>query len=203
MSRQDFLQRRAAAKRVAVLAAARDRFATDGFERANMERIAHDAQVSTATLYRQFPSKIDLFQAVLAQSVVAFETELAAAAERTPRQRIEALAHAYAHTLDDPFNAGILRAVFSAAPTSPEVATAFYEHVKRVVAGAFHEAMAAAATARLIVAADDPGQPGGHLMGMVEHAILWRRLLQNTPGPQPPDEIAAAALLRFWRAYGV
>lgn len=84
MSREDFLKRRAAVKRVAVLAAARDRFATDGFERASMERIAHDAQVSTATLYRHFPSKIDLFQAVLAQSVVAFETELAAAAERPP-----------------------------------------------------------------------------------------------------------------------
>jgi TetR/AcrR family transcriptional regulator, regulator of autoinduction and epiphytic fitness len=203
MSREDFLQRRAAAKRVAVLAAARDRFATDGFERANMERIAQDARVSTATLYRQFPSKIALFEAVLAQSIVVFETELAAAALRTPHQRIETLAHAYAHTLDDPFNAGILRAVFSAAPTSPEVATAFYDHVKRVVAGAFHEAMAAAAAARLIVAPEDSGQAGGHLMGMIEHAILWRRLLQNTPGPQRPDEIAASALLCFWRACGV
>jgi TetR/AcrR family transcriptional regulator, regulator of autoinduction and epiphytic fitness len=201
MSREDFLQRRAAAKRAAVLAAARDRFSIDGYERANMERIAQEAQVSTATLYRQFPSKIDLFQAVLGQSVAVFETELASAADRTPRQRIEALAHVYAAVLDDPFNAGILRAVFSAAPTSPEVATAFYEHVKRVVAGAFHDAMAAAAGAKLIAAPDDPVQAGGHLMGMVEHAILWRRLLQNTPGPQAPEAIATAALARFWRAY--
>lgn len=201
MSREDFLQRRAAAKRAAVLAAARDRFSTDGYECANMERIAQEAQVSTATLYRQFPSKIDLFQAVLGQSVAVFETELAAAAARTPRQRIEALAFAYAGTLDEPFNAGILRAVFSAAPTSPEVATAFYEHVKRLVAGAFHDAMTAAAEVGLIEAADDPAQPGGHLMGMIEHAILWRRLLQNTPGPKAPDAIAAAALARFWRAY--
>lgn len=201
MSREDFLQRRAAAKRSAVLAAARDRFSADGYERANMERIAQEAQVSTATLYRQFPSKIDLFQAVLGQSVAMFETELAAAAQRTPRRRIEALAHAYAATLDDPFNAGILRAVFSAAPTSPEVAAAFYEHVKSVVPVAFHTAMAQAAEAGLIVLGDNPDQPGAHLMGMIEHAILWRRLLQNTPGPHAPEAIAKAALGRFWRAY--
>jgi TetR/AcrR family transcriptional regulator, regulator of autoinduction and epiphytic fitness len=202
MSREDFLQRRAAIKRAAVIAAARVRFAADGYDGANMERIAQEAQVSTATLYRQFPSKLELFQAILALGIAGFERALATITAADPKRRIDELATAYAVLLDDADTAGILRAVFSAAPTSPEVAEAFYAHVKRIVAGAMHEAIAAGLSAGAIKPCADPLQPGGHLMGMIEHAILWRRLLQNTPGPQSPDAIAAAGLAAFWRAYG-
>jgi TetR/AcrR family transcriptional regulator, regulator of autoinduction and epiphytic fitness len=202
MSREEFLQRRAAIKRAAVLAAARERFAADGYVGASMERIAQEAQVSTATLYRQFPSKLDLFQAILALGIAGFEQTLEAITTDDPKRRIDELATAYANLLDDADIAGILRAVFSAAATSPEVAEAFYAHVKRIVAGAIHEAVAAGVAAGAVQACADPMQPGGHLMGLIEHAILWRRLLQNTPGPHPPAEIAAAARAAFWRAYG-
>ncbi|SLN21452.1 HTH-type transcriptional regulator RutR [Falsiruegeria litorea R37] len=53
------------AKRRAILAAARDEFLSVGFEAANMDRIAAAAEVTKQTVYRYFPSKIDLFEATI------------------------------------------------------------------------------------------------------------------------------------------
>jgi TetR/AcrR family transcriptional regulator, regulator of autoinduction and epiphytic fitness len=202
MSREDFIVRRAAAKRASVLAAARIRFASDGLDGANVERIAQDAGVSTATLYRQFPSKIALFEAALAQGLTEFEDRLGAGATLTPRARIANLAHAYAALLEDPVNAGMLRAVFAAAPVSPEVTRIFYERVKSVIAGAFNQAVEAAIEAGLVVRARQPIPPGGHLMGVIEHASIWRRMLTGEDGEHPPAAIAEVALRTFWAAFG-
>jgi AcrR family transcriptional regulator len=41
---------------------------TGGYDGASMERVAKEAQVSTATLYRLFSSKLALFEALLRAS---------------------------------------------------------------------------------------------------------------------------------------
>ena len=55
-------------KRQAILDGALGEFARDGYSRANMERIAKRSAVSTRTLYKYFPSKMDLFREVLGMS---------------------------------------------------------------------------------------------------------------------------------------
>ncbi|MEM9633327.1 MAG: TetR/AcrR family transcriptional regulator [Pseudomonadota bacterium] len=52
-------------KRRAIMSAARDVFRSEGFVLANMDRIAAEAQVTKQTVYRYFPSKIELFEATL------------------------------------------------------------------------------------------------------------------------------------------
>lgn len=202
VSRQEFLRRRSAAKRSAALSAARRRFAADGLDGASVERIAQEAQVSTATLYRLFPSKLALFEAVLRDGLTRFEETLGASAASPSRERLIRLAAAYATLLDDPLNAGMIRAVFAAAPSSPEVTQIFYERVKRSVLGAFTQAALAAAADGAIVAGKDPLAASRNLMGMIEHATLWRRLISNAPGDEPAEAIASAALEAFWSAYG-
>lgn len=192
-----------AAKREAILAAAARRFAQDGLDRASVETIASEAEVSTATLYRQFPSKLDLFAAVLSERVAEFGEVLQAPGDEDARARIERLARRYARLIDEPQAAGVLRAAFAAAPSTPKIAALFFENVKAAVAGAFHAAVAAGVAGRILRRTKDPAQPGGHLMGMIEHAILWRRLLAGGDGERPPDAIAADALDTFWRAYGL
>lgn len=59
---------RGPAKRQAILDGALGEFARDGYSRANMERIAKRSAVSTRTLYKYFPSKMDLFREVLGMS---------------------------------------------------------------------------------------------------------------------------------------
>lgn len=52
-------------KRRIILRAARDCFIEDGYDRASMDKIAQIADASKRTVYNHFPSKDDLFQAVL------------------------------------------------------------------------------------------------------------------------------------------
>lgn len=52
-------------KRRAILDAAQTAFLSEGYVLASMDRIAAQAQVTKQTVYRYFPSKIDLFQATL------------------------------------------------------------------------------------------------------------------------------------------
>lgn len=173
------------------------RFAAHGLDGASTEAIARDAGVSTATLYRQFATKLDLFAAVCRDAVADFSTLAGSLEAAAPRARIAPLAHAYAALLDDPERAGLLRALFSAVPASPDAADVFYTQVKATVAGAFHAAIdtdASEPAARLGLA---PEALTGALMGMIEHATLWRRLLTGLDGDQSPDAIAREALAAF------
>lgn len=53
------------AKRLSILRAAREEFLSVGYEAANMDRIASLADVTKQTVYRYFPSKIELFEATI------------------------------------------------------------------------------------------------------------------------------------------
>ena len=59
------LEQNKAQKRLAIMEAARTAFLNDGYLTANMDNIAADAGVTKQTVYRYFPSKIELFQATL------------------------------------------------------------------------------------------------------------------------------------------
>ena len=55
------------ARRAQVLQVARDLFSTEGFHHVSMDDIADRAEVSKPVLYRHFPSKLDLYLAVVDQ----------------------------------------------------------------------------------------------------------------------------------------
>ncbi|MGW3492343.1 TetR/AcrR family transcriptional regulator [Streptomyces sp. NPDC001020] len=57
--------RRSDATRMAILAAARERFASDGYERATIRAIAKDARIDPSMVMRYYGSKEGLFDAVL------------------------------------------------------------------------------------------------------------------------------------------
>lgn len=66
MSRSPTTQRRGETTRAAILDAARERFATDGYERATIRAIAADAGIDPALVIRYFGSKEALFAAAAA-----------------------------------------------------------------------------------------------------------------------------------------
>jgi TetR/AcrR family transcriptional regulator, regulator of autoinduction and epiphytic fitness len=203
MTRQAFIQNRAAAKREAILIVARNRFAIDGYARSSTESIARDAQVSTATLYRQFPTKLDLFASVLTDGVSDFESRLRTMKSENPRDRLTELAHAYGELLDQPETAGVMRAILSAASTSPEVAHVFYERIKAVVAGAFFTTVIALNDDGELALPDDPAVPVGQIMGMIEHATLWRRMLSANDAKVAVGSLVDEAIKTFWARWGV
>ncbi|WP_323746238.1 TetR/AcrR family transcriptional regulator [Catenulispora pinisilvae] len=62
-----------AAKRRAVLAAARDLFVSQGVDRVSMDAVAARAQVSKATVYSHFGDKQRLFRAILADAAESLD----------------------------------------------------------------------------------------------------------------------------------
>jgi TetR/AcrR family transcriptional regulator of autoinduction and epiphytic fitness len=59
------MEQKREAKRLSILTAAKEEFLTTGFEAASMDRIASLSQVTKQTVYRYFPSKIELFEATV------------------------------------------------------------------------------------------------------------------------------------------
>ncbi|MFI7384727.1 TetR family transcriptional regulator [Streptomyces sp. NPDC049813] len=66
MSEKQQPGRRSDATRATILAAARERFATDGYERATIRAIARDARIDPAMVMRYFTNKEGLFAAAVA-----------------------------------------------------------------------------------------------------------------------------------------
>jgi AcrR family transcriptional regulator len=75
--------RNAEATRAALLAAARVRFARDGYEAANLRDIAADVGVNVALIARYFGSKEELFQ-----TVIAFDRDRIAQAMQGPPEHL-------------------------------------------------------------------------------------------------------------------
>ena len=61
----------ARAKHIAILDAARAQFLEYGFTSSNMTEIAHEADVSTATLYKHFRSKEVLFAEIIERATAS------------------------------------------------------------------------------------------------------------------------------------
>lgn len=73
MGLEDYRRSVSEAKHASILKAGRQVFLRDGFSRAAVAEIARDADVSTATLYKHFASKEDLFAAVVLDAVSRVE----------------------------------------------------------------------------------------------------------------------------------
>ncbi|MEO1642093.1 MAG: TetR/AcrR family transcriptional regulator [Pseudomonadota bacterium] len=201
MTLAEFRQTRSAKKHSAILDAASALFRRDGYQGASMEDIAKTAEVSTATLYRHFASKADLFEAVATASLETLETRIDLAPSDTPLIRLETLATAYAELLCQPETVGIMRMLVAETGRNADLAERFYCSVKLRLGDVFEAAVRDLETAGLITRGDIDRAPG-QLQGMIEHATLLRALiLGDTAGPAaPPSEIARTSL-QTWKAY--
>lgn len=74
--RSDVRQRQAAATRAAIRTAAADLFVARGYAGTNMRDVADQAGIAERTLYKAFPTKIDLFQHVVGVAIGGDEGEL-------------------------------------------------------------------------------------------------------------------------------
>ena len=85
------------ARRSQLLGAARDVFAAQGYHAAEMDDIADRAGVSKPVLYQHFPSKLELYRALLTQYAEELVGRLRGAIEGTPDNevRIRAAVSAY------------------------------------------------------------------------------------------------------------
>ncbi len=110
------------ARREQLLASAQQVFVSNGYHAAAMDEIAENAGVSKPVLYQHFPSKLDLYLALLdegAERLVDTVRE-ALASTNDNKQRVHATIAAYYEFVAN--NGGVFRLVFESDLTSqPEV----------------------------------------------------------------------------------
>ncbi|ALE80060.1 TetR family transcriptional regulator [Pseudonocardia sp. AL041005-10] len=168
-------RRMAEEKRALIVQAATRLFLASGYDRTSLARVADEAGVSRATLFKQFPTKAALFEAM----ITATWDEGGGGAD-VPTGDLTAvllaLGHRYAALLGRREMQDLFRIVIAELPRFPELARAqfslgklpYFETVRRHLAAA-HEA----GTARI----DDPELATTQFLGMISNALFWPALL--------------------------
>jgi AcrR family transcriptional regulator len=198
-----FHQRVAADKRAAILAAAAALFGTQGFSRTSLAQVAAAAQVSRSTLFKQFPTKDSLFDAIV-DDVWTPRTQLTAELDPAdPQAGIRALGTVYAGMLRRPGMADLFRLVISEAPSSPELGRRqfdlgklpFFEDVRRYL-----EAASRAGT----LTVEDPTTAATQMLGMISSFVLWPRmfLVDWDPDDSAVEHAVEEAALTMSARYG-
>ncbi|WP_241387654.1 TetR/AcrR family transcriptional regulator [Rhodococcus sp. CH91] len=168
-------QRIAQEKRALILTAATALFLELGYDRTSLARIAERSGVSRATLFKQFPSKAALFEAIVTES-------WSTADEEDPPQvgnivdGLSVIGRRYAELLCRPQMTDLFRIVIAELPRFPELADAqfsqgkmpYFESVRRYLL-AEHEA----GTVRV----EDVDLAATQFLGMISNYVFWPTLL--------------------------
>ena len=111
-------------RRALLLAAAATIFLEHGYAAATMHAIAVEARMSKKTLYQVFPSKMALFDALLADRIYVL-SDPPDCTGCDPQESLTRVLLAIADILLLPDRVGLLRLIIAESAASPELATAF------------------------------------------------------------------------------
>ena len=114
-------QRIAAKNRAAILEAATGLFLELGYDRTPLARVADGAGVSKATLFKQFPTKAELFEAAVLAAGDTPESQPLEPPSGDFHTGLVGLGMAYAELLSRPRMADLIRAVVAESARFPEL----------------------------------------------------------------------------------
>ncbi|AWB93445.1 TetR/AcrR family transcriptional regulator [Aeromicrobium chenweiae] len=168
-------QRIAQEKREQILTAATALFLELGYDRTSLARIAERSGVSRATLFKQFPSKADLFDAMVTESWSTADDE-----DPPPPGNIvdglSTLGRRYAELLGRPQMTDLFRIVIAELPRFPELANAQFSNGKMPYFESVRGYLLAeneAGTVRI----EDVDLAATQFLGMISNYVFWPTLL--------------------------
>ncbi|GAB3250102.1 TetR/AcrR family transcriptional regulator [Kineosporia babensis] len=168
-------QRVAEEKRALIMDAATALFLELGYDRTSLARIAERSGVSRATLFKQFPTKAALFDAMISESWSTSENDEPPAAGDLSAG-LTAIGLRYAELLGRPEMANLFRIVIAELPRFPELAGAQFSQGKMPYFASVHRyflAEHAAGTAHV----EDAELAATQFLGMISNYLFWPRLL--------------------------
>ena len=169
-------QRVAGEKRSSIIAAATELFTADGYGSTSLARIAEAADVSTATLFKQFPTKADLFEAIVTDFWGRRAAPVRPLSPEDPRSGLTTLGRQYAAVLLRPGMAGLHRMVIAEAPRFPELARIQFDLGKEPFFERVHGYLAAA-DERGTLRVPNPTIAATQFLGMISNVVFWPKLL--------------------------
>lgn len=182
--------------------AGRQSFLKHGFSRAAVADIARDADVSTATLYKHFASKEELFAVVVRDICSELGGEFAVMNEGTDvRVILFELAQAYLAAQFDQGANSLLRVVIAEVPTTPQVAIETHAalserrhgHLKRTLDRLIE---------RKLLKPHNTDMAINLLSGMIKETLVWPALFDaDVKLPADANEIVYEAIDAYLARY--
>jgi AcrR family transcriptional regulator len=174
-------RRLAQQKREAIISAATDLFLNRGYDGTSLARIAEGAAVSKSTLFKQFPTKAALFEAIVTES---WQRDAGGAVARPQagdlRSGLTSIGHRYADLIGRP------RIVIAELPRFPELGRMqfqlgklpYFTSVQHYLESE-HEAGNADVP--------DAESAANQFLGMIANYVLWPRMLLTDWNPTAAD----------------
>jgi len=178
-------------KRLAVVDAAMALFLDQGYERTSLAQIAKRAAVSTATLFKRYPTKAALLEAIV-ERFWAHETAGAAVTgQGTPRAMLRAFGLDYGRRMRRPEIQALYRLIIAETPRFPDLGRLLFDKGKGAFLADF-KAYLASADAAGELSVDDAETAALQFLGLVSARGFWPELLGPGCGG---DEAALEAIV--------
>lgn len=163
-------------KRLAILQAAIAEFRSNGFEATSMDKIAATAEVSKRTVYNHFPSKEELFAAILLHlwETATAENEFHYDGKRALKVQLQDFLNKKMQMICNQDFIDLVRVAVAATIHTPERARDMVERLKNQEEGIVAWIRAAQADKRL--KAGDPVLMGEMLQGQLKALAFWPQI---------------------------
>ncbi len=198
-------QKVALEKRALILGAATELFTELGYDKTSLARVAERAGVSTATMFKQFRTKAELFEAIVLQFWDAGpDAEVPPPAPGDPRTGLSVLGARYAQLLRRPGMAGLHRMVIAEAPRFPDLGRVQFDLGKQPFFELVRDYIDSEARAGSLQV-PDVVRATTELLGMISNFVLWPQLLLQewSPSDHDVDETVDSAVETFLARYAV
>ncbi|MFI6044917.1 TetR/AcrR family transcriptional regulator [Nocardia sp. NPDC051321] len=176
MSKTAYHEQLATEKRAAIMDAATALFGEFGYDGTSLSKIAAGAGVSKATLFKQFPTKAELFEAMVIEFWRPADWTDEVTADGHIRRNLITLGRRYVTVLSRPGMAELFRIVIAEAPRFPELAKANFELGKQPFWRSVHDYLRAESGAGAL-RVDHPDIAATQFLGMIADNVFWPRLL--------------------------
>jgi TetR/AcrR family transcriptional regulator of autoinduction and epiphytic fitness len=168
-------QRVAQEKRALIVTAATALFLELGYDRTSLARIADRSGVSRATLFKQFPSKAALFDAIVTESwSTADEDDPPPAGDVV--EGLTTIGRRYAELLSRPQMTDLFRIVIAELPRFPELADAQFAQGKMPYFASVRSYLLAEREVGT-VQIEDVDLAATQFLGMISNYVFWPTLL--------------------------
>jgi TetR/AcrR family transcriptional regulator of autoinduction and epiphytic fitness len=190
-------------KHQAILDAAAAEFRAHGFQGTSMDRISERAQVSKRTVYNHFPSKDDLFRAILSDVWTRglSATNIEFRGDVGLEEQLTEIARAEMDYLSQEEFLELARALMAASIQAPELARSTLEELGELDSGIV--AWVRAANEHGVLAVTDAEMAGHQFKALIKAFAFWPQVMMGQP-PLNADEtetVIASAIEVFLAAY--
>lgn len=195
----------AADNRAAILRAATDLFLELGFDRTSLAKVAERAGVSKATLFKQFPTKAELFEAMVLGAGGTAGGEPLDIPSGDFHSGLVSLGTAYASLLARPRMMELIRAVITESARFPELRDQTFDFGTLPALRALREFLEEA-NDRGDASIPDVDVVSAQFLGMIATVVFWPRLvhvgwsLTDEESARTIDEAARTIVARFGRS---